>query len=269
MKRIILFLTVFLSTLSFAGERVIINPEVDQDIKVKVNDNSVIKDAITVTGSTGNVTIGNTAHTGTNELGGAHKIIGVLTPGVVESGDASGGLSIWANAYGGASFPYRSQTAPGGAVLRIIPRTGDTNGAFVFQTNKAADSTTTTASTIGFANQNGSWELGPNSTGNTLTLNKTGDTPSMKFEGGAADYSMDLLSGDLRFYNNGGTQTGKVTQAGAWTFGPSGHGGRHVLNIGTSGTASAGTNGATPAQVAGYIEVTINGVNYKMPYYNN
>jgi hypothetical protein len=56
MKKIILFLTIFLSTLALAGERVIINPEVDQDIKVKVNDNSVIKDAIVVTGSTGEVT---------------------------------------------------------------------------------------------------------------------------------------------------------------------------------------------------------------------
>jgi hypothetical protein len=220
MKKIILFLTVFLSTLALAGERVIINPEQDQDIKIKVNDGGTVKDAVTVTGSTGNVTIGNTAHTGTNELGGVHKVIGVITPGVVESGDASGGLSIWANAYGGASFPYRSQTAPGGAVLRIIPRTGDTNGAFVFQANKAGDSTTTSASTIGFANQNGSWELGPNSSGNTLTLYKTGDTPSLKFEGGATDYSMDILSGSLRFYNNGGTATGTVTQAGAWTIGP-------------------------------------------------
>jgi hypothetical protein len=218
MKRILLFLTVFISTLAFAGERVIINPEQDQDIKVKVNDGGTVKDAVTVTGSTGNVTIGNTAHTGTNELGGAHKIIGVLTPGVVEAGDASGGISIWANAYGSAAFPYRSQTTPGGASLRIIPRTGDTAASFIFQTNLAGASTTTESATIGQATQNGSWTLGPNTSGNTLTLSKTGDTPSMKFEGGATDYSMDILSGSLRFYNDVGAVAGTVTQAGVWSL---------------------------------------------------
>lgn len=36
----------------------------------------------------------------------------------------------------------------------------------------------------------------------------------------------------------------------------------------TSATATAGTSGALPAQVAGYVIVNIGGANYKIPYYN-
>lgn len=154
--------------------------------------------------------IGNSAHTGSNETGGQQKIIGVISPGIVENTDAGGALSIYANSYGSASFPYRTQTSPGGVALRLLPRTSNTGGAFIFQANKASDSTTTAAAVIGFADQNGSW-----------------------------------------------------------TFGPTAYGGRHSLNVGSAGTATAGTNGAPPAQVSGYIEVIINGTNRKIAYYND
>ena len=36
----------------------------------------------------------------------------------------------------------------------------------------------------------------------------------------------------------------------------------------TSTSATAGTSGALPAQVAGYVIVNIGGADYKMPYYN-
>jgi len=36
----------------------------------------------------------------------------------------------------------------------------------------------------------------------------------------------------------------------------------------TTTSATAGTNGAAPAQVAGYLTVSINGTNRKIPYYN-
>ena len=37
----------------------------------------------------------------------------------------------------------------------------------------------------------------------------------------------------------------------------------------TATTATAGTHGAPPAQVAGYLEVTVNGAVQKIPYYNS
>jgi hypothetical protein len=40
------------------------------------------------------------------------------------------------------------------------------------------------------------------------------------------------------------------------------------LFIATSATATAGTNGALPAQVAGYITINVNNVSQKIPYYN-
>lgn len=36
----------------------------------------------------------------------------------------------------------------------------------------------------------------------------------------------------------------------------------------TAASATAGANGAVPAQVAGYIVINVNGVNQKLPYYN-
>lgn len=36
---------------------------------------------------------------------------------------------------------------------------------------------------------------------------------------------------------------------------------------GTSDSAIAGTNGAIPAQVAGYVEVVVNGSTVKIPFY--
>jgi hypothetical protein len=41
-----------------------------------------------------------------------------------------------------------------------------------------------------------------------------------------------------------------------------------LLNIPTSTSASSGGNGDVPSQVVGYLNVTINGTAYKMPYYN-
>jgi hypothetical protein len=51
--------------------------------------------------------------------------------------------------------------------------------------------------------------------------------------------------------------------------GPTPTGGEGIVSFGTTTalTAGAGTNGATPAQVAGYLEIDIAGTKYKLPYY--
>ena len=41
-----------------------------------------------------------------------------------------------------------------------------------------------------------------------------------------------------------------------------------ALTNSTASAATTGTNGATPAQVAGYVIVNIGGSNHKIPYYN-
>ncbi len=69
MKRLLLLLSLLASP-ALAGERVIVNPDVDGDIKLKVNDGGVIKDAVKVTGSTGLVTLGATGETGTHSVNG-------------------------------------------------------------------------------------------------------------------------------------------------------------------------------------------------------
>jgi len=53
MNRLLLVLLAFLALPAFGADRVIINPDLDGDIKIKVNDGGVIKDAISITGSTG------------------------------------------------------------------------------------------------------------------------------------------------------------------------------------------------------------------------
>lgn len=57
--RHILFLLAFFSAPAFAAERAIVNPDSNGDLKIKVNVGGTVTDALTVTGSTGAVTVGN------------------------------------------------------------------------------------------------------------------------------------------------------------------------------------------------------------------
>ncbi len=60
---------------------------------------------------------------------------------------------------------------------------------------------------------------------------------------------------------------GGATEAGAWTLGASGFTGQHVINAGAVSTATAGS-ATLPAQPRGFLKVTINGNDVRIPYYN-
>lgn len=53
MRHLLLFLALSLSTLAFAGDRVIFNPDLNGDVKIKVNKNGTPTDAVVVSGTTG------------------------------------------------------------------------------------------------------------------------------------------------------------------------------------------------------------------------
>lgn len=58
MVKIIIGALLLFATTALGAERVIINPDVDGNIKIKVNDGGVVTDAITVTGSDAIATLG-------------------------------------------------------------------------------------------------------------------------------------------------------------------------------------------------------------------
>lgn len=100
----------------------------------------------------------------------------------------------------------------------------------------------------------------------TSTMCLTGSTGSgsggeIRLFGGTAG-----APNDIRFYQNNAL-VGAV-QSGVWTIGQAATTKIHSFNGSTSGVATAGTNGSTPTQVAGYIVFSINGTNQKIPYYN-
>lgn len=70
---------------------------------------------------------------------------------------------------------------------------------------------------------------------------------------GAASQTANLAE----FQNSAGTVLSGVTAAG-----------RVLFNETPAASATAGVNGATPAQVGGYITVSVQGVDRKVPYYN-
>ena len=71
----------------------------------------------------------------------------------------------------------------------------------------------------------------------------------------------------IRFYTNG-NMTGQVAQDGTWTFGLSGTFPIHVFNINTtSAVGAAGGATALPATPTGYLRISINGTEQRIPYY--
>jgi hypothetical protein len=69
----------------------------------------------------------------------------------------------------------------------------------------------------------------------------------------------------IQFASNGNF-VGTITSAGSWSIGLN-TSSAHTLNTVVATSASAGANGAVPAQVAGYITININGTSRKIPYF--
>jgi hypothetical protein len=95
---------------------------------------------------------------------------------------------------------------------------------------------------LGYVSSSGAWTLGPSghtgahtingngnsivtTAGNNLILKKSSGAALMWQDdasvSGTANCSIDNSSGLMRFYNHGGTVNGSISQAGAWTLGPS------------------------------------------------
>jgi len=181
----------------------------------------------------------------------------------------------------------------------FIP-TGSTvpvNGMYLSTTNTVAFATNTT--NAGTIDANGTWTIGVSGTthqqviygsdGNTqakslvfnsgtggdFTLAKNENTGSLTMTGASSNGTgaVIILYGNsngsnpnITKFQNAGINTGNIDASGNWTLG-NGSSNVHVLNTSTATSATAGTNGAVPAQVVGYVIININGSNRKIPYF--
>ena len=306
-----LFLLAFLSTSAFAADRVIINPDVDGDLKLKVNDNGTVKDAISVTGSTALTTIGVSGESGTQSIngnflsvtgggatdkgpslwlkstytaGGTHASV-YLTPdnASLYSTDMSGisgqdagelrfirgdggssystnglisGAGSWTLGPSGYTGSHRLNgtlginTVPDGShkLQVLMPSSGygvnfrysgGTNnpglwiGANESSTDVSLDASGSTSANLVFLTDGveagrvssaRNWTLGPHASGSTLTLKKTTDVPSILFEGGTKDFTMEAGNfsgtGYMKVYNPDPTPILQGSESGSWTIGP-------------------------------------------------
>jgi len=71
----------------------------------------------------------------------------------------------------------------------------------------------------------------------------------------------------ITVFRNSSNNTGQISAAGDWTIGRV-NTNVHVLNTTTATSATAGASGAVPAQVQGYVTITINGSSRRIPYFN-
>lgn len=248
MKRFLLFLTVFLSTLAFAGERVIINPEQDQDIKIKVNKSvGGVTDVLTATGSTGALT-----------LGGNPSV--VLSP---ETSTAIWGAKARTAAGNGSNFTVKAgQGSGGGNTSGILylgagrGGAGATTGSIAFGESQADDTTTGLNNTWGTIANTGAWRLGSSGgaessishsfyyggvsraellraanqyTGLLIVNDNNSPKLEMMTVESANGYMLGTADGDSLIgwagnlhltHDRGTTLSGKIGSTGSWTIGP-------------------------------------------------
>ena len=243
----------------------------------------------------------------TGMLSTAHSVIGTINSASTGTSDGSKRLYLNANANnaGVTQVARAGGGSLGGVVLQLLARTSDSDVAFLVAANKAADANTgVDATNILQGTQAGAWTLGPAATATTHTVNAsvlqtksasttgsfkfnmldsagtfygqvgfnaTGGTPN--FTNGTAGYMAIVMNSGLDFGEASGALIGKVTSAGAWTFGPSAGGAEHVAKgiitaecfVTASGSQSAAHNTATtfytiPAQGHYIVSVWLNGV---------
>ena len=96
----------------------------------------------------------------------------------------------------------------------------------------------------------------------------TGTASTSEYEWRAAAAQVMRLGADGAFTVGAGTTKLSISASGLFTVGVA-NTSQHTLNTATATSATAGSNGDVPAQVDGYITITINGATKKIPYYAN
>jgi hypothetical protein len=89
MKSLLLSLLLLAGT-AFAGDRQLINPDQDGDLKIRVNKGGTVTDAVSVTGATGSVTLGPLNSTQTHTVNGPLAIKPSSSAYTMTIGSASG-----------------------------------------------------------------------------------------------------------------------------------------------------------------------------------
>ena len=123
---------------------------------------------------------------------------------------------------------------------------------------------TTGGVSAGNIGSTGSWTLS-NTSGQTLTLTKTNNAPSIKWSSSASNaFSIDNNVGTLRVLDDAGTSVlSSVTQVGAWTLGPSSSSpSLHTVNVaGAGGTGELKLNATATLTSGGdtFVSVRNNG----------
>ena len=171
-----------------------------------------------------------------------------------------------------------SVTATGAINGASVTATGAISGASAIITGSVGIGTTTPTTAMEISTS-GNTELRITSSGNqnpTLSLNRASaaswqavnDLGQLKIQ--SAGPGIDSAKTDKIFMDSG-TGVSVFENVGLGTYNPASRlqvqGDITLTSSTTATTATAGTSGAIPAQVAGYLVVSINGTSRKIPYY--
>jgi hypothetical protein len=192
---------------------------------------------------------------GTTVLGGpvamnwdgpTHKISGdlaVRTP-TSPNADHAGATHFSTNIYAlGGIVGNRFSTASGGIGFSLSSRTSDTGDALNFFSNKVGDGLTVDSSSIGYMTQGGQWVIGSNNPGSVqhkINQQLRFSSSSAFTTGSHLWFSSNALrlnggsSGMLFSNENNSANYGAVTNAGAWTLGPSSGTANHKVRSGAA-----------------------------------
>ena len=171
-----------------------------------------------------------------------------------------------------------SVTATGAINGASVTATGAISGASAIITGSVGIGTTTPTTAMEISTS-GNTELRITSSGNqnpTLSLNRASaaswqavnDLGQLKIQ--SAGPGIDSAKTD-KIFMDPGTGVSVFENVGLGTYNPASRlqvqGDITLTSSTTATTATAGTSGAIPAQVAGYLVVSINGTSRKIPYY--
>ena len=205
----------------------------------------------------------------------------VLQAGPVDLGSQSltttGAVSVGSLASTGA-VSVGSLASTGAITTTSVTATGAISGASAIITGSVGIGTTTPTTAMEISTS-GNTELRITSSGNqnpTLSLNRASaaswqavnDLGQLKIQ--SAGPGIDSAKTDKIFMDSG-TGVSVFENVGLGTYNPASRlqvqGDITLTSSTTATTATAGTSGAIPAQVAGYLVVSINGTSRKIPYY--